>query len=226
MSTDGFIQPVPINKVFKTWWPLAASWLLMALELPALSAVIARLPNPDINLAAYGGIVFSLALIIEAPIIMLLAASTALSKDWASYQKLRTFMLAAGASLTALHILVAFTPLYYVVVEGILGVPPEIVEPGRWGLMIMTPWTWSIAYRRFNQGVMIRFGHSDAVGIGTGVRLLTDLVVLLIGYAIGTIPGVVVASSAVAMSVIAEAVYTGLRGPADRAERIKSGSAS
>jgi hypothetical protein len=53
------------RKIFATWWPLAASWILMSLELPALSAVIARLPNPDINLAAYGGVVFPLALIFE-----------------------------------------------------------------------------------------------------------------------------------------------------------------
>jgi hypothetical protein len=211
MSAQMMVQNVPMGRVFKTWWPLAASWLLMALELPALSAVVARLPDPEVNLAAYGGIVFSLALIIEAPIIMLLAASTALSKDWASYLRLRTFMRVSGALLTAIHILVAFTPLYYLVVEGLLGVPPEIVEPGRIGLMIMTPWTWSIAYRRFNQGVMIRFGHSEAVGVGTGVRLLTDIVILLVGYQIGTIQGVVVASSAVALSVIAEAIYTGLR---------------
>ena len=89
-------------------------------EVPALSAVMARLPNPEINLAAYGGVVFPLALIIEAPIIMLLAASTALSKDWASYLRIRRYMMIAGAGLTALHVLVAFTPLYYVVVRGIL----------------------------------------------------------------------------------------------------------
>lgn len=53
----------------------------MGLEGPAISAVIARLANPEINLAAYGGVVFPLALFIEAPIIMLLAASTALSTD-------------------------------------------------------------------------------------------------------------------------------------------------
>jgi len=37
--------------------------------LPLLSAVIARLPDPKVHLAAYGGVVFPLALIIEAPII-------------------------------------------------------------------------------------------------------------------------------------------------------------
>ncbi|HEY5572580.1 MAG TPA: hypothetical protein VIK64_06135, partial [Anaerolineales bacterium] len=150
-------QGLPARRIVHTWWPLAASWLLMGAELPALSAVVARLANPEINLAAYGGVVFPLALIIESPIIMLLAASTALSKDWNSYRKLYRFMMVSGAGLTVLHILVAFTPLYYVVVETILGAPQEIVEPARTGLMIMTPWTWSIAYRRFHQGVLIRF---------------------------------------------------------------------
>ena len=53
----------------------------MALELPAISAVMARLADPQIHLAAWGGIVFPVALIVEAPVIMLLAASTALSRD-------------------------------------------------------------------------------------------------------------------------------------------------
>jgi len=182
----------------------------MGTELPILSAVVARLPNPEINLAAYGGVVFPLSLIVESPIIMLLAASVALSKDLASYNKLRRFMIFAGASLTTLHILVAFTPLYYLVVEGIIGVPQEIVEPARIGLMIMTPWSWSIAYRRFNQGMLIRFGHSRTVGIGTVIRLTSNGLVLTIGYLIGNIPGIIVGASAVATGVVSEAVYVGL----------------
>ena len=198
-----------LRRIFSTWWPLAASWLLMGLELPALSALVARLENPEINLAAYGGVVFPLALLIEAPIIMLLAASTAICKDEASYRLVRRFMMTAGASLTALHILVAFTPLYYVIVESIMGAPQEIVEPARIGLMIMTPWTWSIAYRRFNQGILIRFGYSQTVTIGTVIRLTADVLVLAAGYLLGTIPGIVVATSAVAAGVICEAIYSG-----------------
>jgi hypothetical protein len=182
----------------------------MGAELPALAAVVARLAEPEINLAAYGGVVFPLSLIIESPIIMLLAASTALSKDWASYRKLGRFMMVAGASLTALHVLVAFTPLYYVVVEHLIGAPKEIIEPARIGLMIMTPWTWSIAYRRFNQGVLIRFDHSKAVGMGTMVRLSADILVLLAGYLIGNIPGIIVATSAVAAGVVSEAIFAGI----------------
>ena len=77
--------------------------------------------------------------------------------------------------------------------------------------MIMTPWTWSIAYRRFQQGVLIRFGHSRAVGLGTVVRLTAGGLVLLAGYLIGDIPGTMVGAGAQALGVISEAVYAGIR---------------
>jgi hypothetical protein len=206
-SSDGVTR----RHIFATWWPLAASWLLMSVELSLVSAVVARLPNPEISLAAFGGVVWPLSLLIESPIIMLLAASTALSRDWASYRLIRRYMIVAGATLTVIHISLAFTPLYYPVVEGIIGAPAEIVEPARIGLMLMTPWAWAIGYRRFNQGVLIRFGHPRAVGTGTAVRLVTDTIVLSLGYAIGTIPGNAVAAGAVAFGVISEAVYTAWR---------------
>lgn len=199
------------RKIFQAWWPLAASWLLMGFELPILSAVVARLADPKIHLAAYGGIVFPLALLIESPIIMLLAASTALSKDWASYQKMNRFMMLAGFVLSVLHILIAFTPLYDWIVVPLFSPPPEIIEPARIGLMIMTPWTWAIAYRRFHQGVLIRFGKSRAVSVGTATRLVALVAVLVIGYLINDLPGIVVGTSAIAVAVIVEALYVGWR---------------
>jgi hypothetical protein len=196
----------------------------MGLELPAVSAVIARLADPTIHLAAYGGIVFPVALLIESPIIMLLAASTALSKDWDSYVLTRRFMWAGGLTFTAVHALVAFTPLYDVV-AGALGVPQEVREPGRIGLQIMTPWTASIAYRRFQQGVLIRFGHSYAVGIGTIMRLSTNLLLLAVGW-FARWPGIVTGTVAVAGGVMAEAAYAAivvrpvLAGPVSLAPRV------
>jgi hypothetical protein len=77
-------------------------------------------------------------------------------------------------------------------------------------LMIMLPWTWAIAYRRFHQGVLIRFEHSRAIGVGTGIRISANLLVLTIGYLIGTLPGVVVATSAVICGVLSEALYVGI----------------
>lgn len=209
-------KPVSISKIFMNWWPLAASWLLMGTELPMVSAVMARLVEPKINLAAYGGVVFPISLIIEAPIIMLLAASTALSKDWTSYTKLRRFMMWAGGLLTLIHFVIAFTPLYYPVVVGIMGVPEEIIEPSRIGLMIMTPWTWSIAYRRFNQGILIRFERSRIVSIGTAVRLVFNASAMILAITGSNflqlnMPGIAVGTLGIATGVIAEAVYIGFK---------------
>jgi len=205
------LAPLPTRCIVHTWWPLAFSWLLMAVESPIINAIIARLAAPEINLAPFGGVVWPMALIIESPILMLLSASTALSRDRGSYLMVRRFMMRASAILTGLHVLIAFTPLYYVVIVDLIGAPAEIVEPSRLGLMIMIPWTWAIAYRRFNQGILIRLGHSRAVGLGTLIRLGTDGLMLTAGYLIGTLPGIVVAASTLIAGVVSEAIYAGLR---------------
>jgi hypothetical protein len=75
----------------------------------------------------------------------------------------------------------------------------------------MVPWTWAIAYRRFNQGVLIRFGQSRAVSVGTLVRLGTDGSVLLFGLLSRSLPGIAVASGGIILGVIAEAIYAGWR---------------
>jgi hypothetical protein len=206
------VAPAPLTArdVYQAWWPLATSWLMMGLELPAVSAIMARLPDPTVSLAAYGGVVFPIALIIESPIIMFLSASTALSRDRASHRLGQRLMLVMAGSLAVLHCLVAFTPIFDFVAGVLLGVPDAVREPARLGLRIFAPWTFAIAYRRYQQGLLIRFGRSRLVGVGTAVRLTTLALVLLGGWAMGTVPGIVVGASAVVASVIAEAVFVAL----------------
>lgn len=200
-----------VSDVVRLWWPLAASWLLMAVELPLLTAVVGRLPDERIHLAAYGSIVFPLSLVIEGPIIMLLAASTALCSDWDSYRKVRRFMIASSGVLTLVHIAVAFTPLYDLVAGRIMAAPAEILEPGRLGLQIMTPWTAAIAYRRFQQGVLIRNEEGRAVTRGTMVRLCANATTLFLGAYVMHWPGIVVGATAIATGVTAEALWVGRR---------------
>ncbi len=198
-----------VSRVAQLFVPLGASWLLMAAEQPLLTAVIARMADQKVQLAAWGAVVFPVALVIEAPIIMLLAASTALCGDKQSYRKVRRFMLVAGASLTALHVLVAFTPLFDVLTRQLLRTPAAAIEPARLGLQLMTPWTWAIAYRRFQQGVLIRFGRARAVTVGTVIRLTSVGSVLAVGFYATDWPGVAVAGAAISVGVVAEAVYSG-----------------
>jgi len=183
----------------------------MAAEPPLLAAVVARLANPDIHLAAYGSVTFPLIGIIQAPVLTLLSLSTAMSKDWDSFQKGRKLMFALGAGLTVLYLIITFTPLYYVIVEDLIGAPPEIVEPARLGMYVGLPWAFAVAYRRFHQGLMIRMDHSRAVTVGTLLRFLADAIVITLAVVIGTIPGTIVATAMMVCGVLTEAVYVGLR---------------
>ncbi|MDP6538422.1 MAG: hypothetical protein QF903_06500 [Planctomycetota bacterium] len=191
--------------VFKTWWPLASSWLLMGAELPAIGAAVARLPEPVAHLAAFG-IVFAFALLVEAPIIMMLAASTALCRDRESTARLRGFNHRTALGLTAIHALLAFTPLYDWVVVWAVSPPADVVEPARLGLMIMTPWTWAIADRRFHQGILIRFGRARAVGLGTLVRVIATVAVLVLTSRLG-LSGIAVAATGLTVGVCVEMVF-------------------
>lgn len=207
--------PLSLKAIFYLWLPLAISWFFMSLEQPIVSAVIARLHDAELNLAALG-IVFAIALLIEAPVIMLLSASTALSVDWASYRKLRSFMMWSGGLLTLLHALVTFTPLYHLWVVPTFNIPEEIIALTRLGLMIFLPWTWSIGYRRFNQGVLIRYGHAIDMSIGTGIRLLAGALAMVLALLIAkmmeqAITGIAVGSLGVSAGVLAEAIYVGIR---------------
>jgi hypothetical protein len=181
--------------------------MLMGLELPLVTVTMSRLVDPEVHLAAYGGVVFPLSLLIEAPVIMILAASTALCKNWSAYRLIRKFILLLGGILTLVHVVVAFTPLFGVIVQDVLGAPEVILEPAQIGLQCMTPWTLSIAVRRFLQGVVIRAGQTRLIGLGTLVRLFVSSAVLLGGLVFNSFSGIVVATVAMSSGVIVEAGF-------------------
>ena len=196
-------DPLTMGTVFRFWLPLAAMWLMMGIEHPLITAVIARLPNSELNLAAFG-ISFSLALIIESPIIMLLTAATALAHDRRDYGLLLRFTHLLSGALTALHLLLVLTPLYGLIVDNLIGAPAEIIEPSRKAFLFMTPWTAGIAYRRLWQGVLIRYKRTKVIPITMISRLLMSIIVLAVGF-LFSISGSAVGAIALSSGVIAAA---------------------
>ncbi|MEZ6013896.1 MAG: hypothetical protein R3F49_02170 [Planctomycetota bacterium] len=195
------------RRVLRLWLPLGASWLLMACEPVLVIRAISGLADPTIQLASWSSVVFPVSLAVEAPIIMILAASTALSTDARRYAQVGRFTLVLGLALTALHALIAFTPLYDFVAGDLLASRPEVLDAARLGLMLMLPWTFAIGWRRYQQGLLIRYERSGDVGRGTLVRLVTTASVLYGLSRYGALDGVVVAALGVCAGVIAEALY-------------------
>ena len=73
--------------------------------------------------------------------------------------------------------------------------------------MLMTPWTASIAVRRFQQGILIRYGQSRWVGIGTLIRLVALTIGLLLGLGMDSPSGIVVGTCAISFGVLTEAIF-------------------
>ncbi len=194
------------RRILFFWLPLAASWVLMSTEMPFATALMARLGEAERMIAAFG-IVASLSITIESPVIMLLATSTALARSRQNYLMLRRFTLHLIVLTTLLHALVGWTPLFDVVVRSWMGVPESLIEPVRLGMRLMLFWSAAIAWRRFKQGVMIRFGQTRFVGQGTIARLFASAgTAALLAYT-GLVPGVAVGAYALSVGVIVEAVY-------------------
>lgn len=190
--------------IFAQWIPLALSWLMISVASPIVNAGISRLPNPAVNLAAYG-VTMDIAVLIESPIIMILSTSVALVRGSASYALIRRFVTHVTIAQTILAFLVFYTPLYNPIMLGIVGVPVEVAEAARPALQMMLFWPISIGWRRFYQGMLISHGKTRFVSYGTMFRLGTLIVGVLIGLALG-LPGAVMGGFALAASVFIEAV--------------------
>jgi hypothetical protein len=195
--------------IFRFWLPLAATWLMMAVEGPFLAAVIARLSEPIYNLAAYG-VSFSLALVVEAPVIMLMSAATALARNRLSYLRLRTFTHVLNASVTLVMAVALLPPVFNAVAYGLIGLPPEVASRTHIALLILLPWPAAIGIRRLYQGVLIRHRLTRRVAYGTVARLAAMFCTAFVLARHGGIAGAWVGAAALTMGVSCEAVASRL----------------
>ncbi|MEE2637167.1 MAG: hypothetical protein VYE68_08060 [Acidobacteriota bacterium] len=192
------------RRIATFWLPLASTWVMMAVEGPYLAAIIARLESPTENLAAFG-VAFAFAIIIEAPVIMLMAASTALVKNASSYRALRRFTYGLSVALTVIQLL-AVLPSVFSWVASAIGLPTDVARLAHHGLIIMLPWPIAIGYRRFRQGLLIRHNLTRRVAYGTALRLGSMTITALVAARIPGAEGVHVGTTALAVGVIVEAL--------------------
>lgn len=197
-------HPLTQRRILLFWLPLAATWLMMSVEGPFLAAVIARLVDPAVNLAAFG-VAFGFALFAEAPVIMMMSAATALVGDRASYLRMRAFTHALNAVVTATLLTLLIPSVFDFVTGRLMGLPGQVADLTWLALVMLLPWPGSIGFRRFYQGVLIRHGQTRRVAYGTVIRLASMASAALTLVRLGDLPGAVVGAAALSAGVMAEA---------------------
>ena len=197
------------KKIFKFWLPLSITWLMMSVEGPFVAAIIARLAEPKYNLAAYG-VAFALSLLIEAPVVMILSASTALVNNKHSYIKLRNFIYFLIFIVTLIQLIVVIPPVFYFITDKIIKLDKNVASLAHITTLILTPWPGAIGFRRFYQGILIGQNKTKRVAFGTVFRLITMVFTSLILYLFFDIRGAYVGATALSMGVTLEAIATKL----------------
>lgn len=142
----------------------------MATEGPLITSLISRLNEPQLNLAAFG-VAFAFALILESPVIMLMAASTALVRGPSSYRLMRKFTLLLIFLVTATTALVLIQPVFMYLVVNIIGLPDRIADLTYDATLLLLPWPGAIGFRRFYQGILIAGGKTKSVALGSVLRI-------------------------------------------------------
>ncbi|MCX7979857.1 MAG: hypothetical protein N3A68_02275 [Bacteroidia bacterium] len=204
MRSVAVLREPGVGVVTRLWIPLALNWLMMAVEGPLLVGLLGRLPEPTANLAAFS-VAFAIAMFVEAPVMMLLSAGAALTRDKLSYERLWRFATAMNLLLTGIIVFLALPGVFQVVNGKVWKLPAEVAQRVAGAIGLLIPWPAAIGYRRLWQGVLIRQGRSRLVAWGTVLRL--------VGVGVGATlalrlfpswPGVWVAATALSTGVVTE----------------------
>ncbi len=195
------------KKILKFWLPLSATWLMMSVEGPFLTALIARMPHPEFNLAAYG-VAFSFALIIESPVIMMMSASIALVRNRYSFFKLRNFVYSVNILITLCIIILVIPSIFYFITINLMNLPQQVAALTHKAVILLIPWPAAIGYRRFYQGIMISSNATRRVAYGTIIRMSTMFIVSVILITFFECDGVLVGASALSSGVVMEALMS------------------
>jgi len=206
-TSEHLPERLSYGKILRFWLPLAATWLMMAVEGPFLAAVIARMAAEKLNLAAYG-VTYAIGLVAESPVIMLMSVSTALCRDRRSYQRLRNFSFWLCLAVTLLLALFLVPPLFTACIENLLGLPPAISELIHRALLCLLLWAPAIGFRRFYQGVLIAAHKTRRVAAATVLRVVAMSASALLLYRLGQLPGAQVGAISLSCGVCAEALFT------------------
>ncbi len=196
---------VPARRIFALWWPLAASSLLMSAEMPFINAGIARTGNAEIALAAFG-LAASLAILTEAPVLLLNSTTAALAKDRPMFRLLQRFAIHLGIFVTVAHFLLSFTPLYDVFLRQWMGVPDPVADACLPALRVLIFWPAPVGWRRFHQGLIIRMRRTQLIGAGTVARLCVTVTVTVLTIVVLGWPGQIGGAAAAGSAVCAEAL--------------------
>ncbi len=98
------------------------------------------------------------------------------------------------------------TPAFEIILRRLMGVPEELIAPACKSFYLLIPWAPAVAYRRYWQGILIRYGKTAVVPLTMLFRVGAIAIVLAAALIIDTNEGAAAGSLALTAGVTAAAV--------------------
>jgi len=199
------LQPA---RLFRTWVPLALTFLLVTGATPVVNAAINRMPGGphEADLAAFA-IFLSVLIVLHSPLFVAREIAIKLSRHRGGAERAMRFMLGTAAVVAVLEAAIGFTALGDVILRR-FATDPEVVRGAHEAFRWIWPVPFVIAVRGVSQAHQISADDTLFVGLGTLVRLGATAI---IGFVIAprfAIGGPELGSICILIGIIIEAAIT------------------
>ncbi len=186
--------------------PLAATSTMMSVSTPIINSGLARMSDPEKNLAAFG-LAFALSILLESPVFALQQAIVAWYGGTGRVRPYVGFALGLGLMMLGWEAVIAFSPAAPFIFRKLMGASPELTGPAVEALRVSILFPPLVAVRSAFQAVLIGRRSAGPIAWGTSIRLVfLALTVFLVAPHL-PLGGPAAGMAALAGGVFMETVY-------------------
>jgi hypothetical protein len=198
-------QPLTQAAILRFHLPLATTSLLTLIVQPVTAAALARMDDPKLTLAAWP-VVFTTLLVLRGWGMALQETTVAQAAQPTSFAPLRDFSRSVALVTSLVTALLAFTPLLDLHLQYVMSLESNLWSFVRVGLQVSILLPAATALTSWLRGLLVAAKRTDAVYQGMGINLALNIIVLVVGVALG-LPGVPMAAAALLVAICGEYLY-------------------
>ena len=206
---DDVGRDLDYRELFIFHLPLATTAMLTLAAQPLVTFTLARLANPQVNLAAWP-LVFHGLLVLRAASLALPEVVIALADEDGAEPALRRFAFALSAIFLGLMSLIVATPALHLYLVDLQDATPHVATLAGLGLALCLPLPAVAILVSWLQGRLIALGDTRAVNTSTVIQLVVLAGGLAAGMALDA-PGIAAAVVALQLAIVAQGAYMARR---------------
>ena len=198
------------RQLWRFSWPLMITQITENGVTMVINFFLGRLANPDLALAAFG-VVSALNSLVASPLRNLVQTAQALVRDRADMRVMLKFSHQLTLVYAALVLVLFYTPLREVILDGIMGLPATLSHyavPGvQMLLFVVIVWGYSSLFR----GLLSAMRQTQIIATSAVIRLLVVILVGSVTLISPNLNGAAVGVAAVGCAFLAEVLILGWR---------------